>query len=149
MHTELFAPYALTAFGLAFLATLVVLQVVVATASARKAGHLPGAAVPDDPTSFAFRARRAHQNSLENAVPFLFALLSCLALGVSPTAVNVAVMAFTAARVAHAFAYYAGAQPPRTAAFAAGLVAILAMSAASFVSAGVTTSPASIAASAP
>lgn len=146
MQHELFAPYAIAAFSLAFFATLVVLQVVVATAAAQKAGHTPGVAIPDGPESFAFRAQRAHQNSLENAVPFLLALASSVALGVSPTIVNAAVAAFVATRVAHAFAYYAGARPPRTAAFVAGLAVILTMSAASLASAGVSPASTSIAA---
>ncbi|HUQ01916.1 MAG TPA: MAPEG family protein [Kofleriaceae bacterium] len=117
-----------TTLGLAAFAALIVIQVAIATASARKAGHVPGVPIADGPSSFAFRAQRAHQNTLENAVPFLVALAAAVAAGVAPRVVDIAVLVFVSARVAHALAYYAGAQPARTAAFAVGLVAVLTMS---------------------
>lgn len=125
-----------TAAGLAGLATLIVVQVVVATAAARRAGHTPGVPIPDGPRSFAFRAQRAHQNTLENAIPFLAALAAALAVGVTPLVVEIAVMVFISARVVHLVAYYVGAQPARTAAFAAGLAAVLVMSVATFATVG-------------
>lgn len=122
-----------TAYGLAALAVLVIAQVVVATAAARRGGHVPGVAIQDGPRSFAFRAQRAHQNTLENAVPFLVALAAALAIGVSPRVVDGAVLVFVGARVAHASAYYAGVERPRTAAFAIGLLAVLVMSIATLI----------------
>lgn len=132
MHVLSPSPSLPTAYGLAGLATLIVVQVVVATAAARRAGHVPGVSIPTDPRSFAFRAQRAHQNTLENAVPFLVALAAALAVGVAPLVIDIAAISFVGARVAHAIAYYAGVQPARTTAFAAGLVAVLAMSIATF-----------------
>jgi uncharacterized MAPEG superfamily protein len=119
--------------GLALLAALIIIQVAIATASARNAGHVPGVPIADGPASFAFRAQRAHQNTLENAVPFVIALAAALAAGVAPSVVDVAVLVFVGARVAHAVAYYAGARPARTAAFAVGLVAVMTMSVATLI----------------
>ena len=42
----------LSAAGLAALATLIVAQVAVATAAARRAGHPPGVPIADGPRSF-------------------------------------------------------------------------------------------------
>jgi uncharacterized MAPEG superfamily protein len=128
-----------TAAGLASLASLIIVQVVVATASARKGGHVPGVPIQDGPRSFAFRAQRAHQNTLENTVPFLAALGAALAIGVPPLVIDAAVLVFVGARLAHVAAYYAGVERPRTAAFAVGLVAMLVMSVAAFAT-GVTAS---------
>jgi len=128
-----------TAAGLAGLASLIIVQVVIATASARKGGHVPGVPIQDGPRSFAFRAQRAHQNTLENAVPFLAALGAALAIGVSPLVIDAAVLVFFGARLAHLASYYAGVERPRTAAFALGLIAMLVMSIAAFAT-GVTAS---------
>ena len=117
-----------TAYGLAALAVLLITQVVIATAAARRGGHVPGVAIQDGPRSFAFRAQRAHQNTVENAVPFLVALAAALAVGVSARTIDAAVLVFVGARFAHATAYYAAVQPARTAAFGVGLLAVLVMS---------------------
>ena len=119
--------------SLAAFAALVVAQVVIATAAARRAGHVPGVAIQDGPRSFAFRAQRAHQNTLENALPFLVALAAALVAGVSPRIIDGAVLVFVAARVAHASAYYAGLEAPCTAAFAIGLVAVVVLSTATLL----------------
>ena len=118
---------AATTYGLAALATLIVTQVVIATAAAGRAGHTPGVVIAEGPSSFAFRAQRAHQNTLENVVPFALALAAAVAAGGTSYLIDGAVLGFVAARVAHASAYYVGVRVPRTAAFAVGLVAILAL----------------------
>lgn len=128
MPSEIFALYAVALASVAALALLLIVQVVVATAAAQTTGQVPGVAITSGPDSFAFRAQRAHQNSLENAVPFGLAVASAIALGLDHAIVDAAAVAFVATRSAHAVAYYANVRPARTAAFAFGLVAVLAMS---------------------
>lgn len=124
MHT-LAETHSTTIASLLGLGALIVAQVVVATAATRKAGQVPGQPLTVGHESFAFRAFRAHQNTLENAPPFVLAVLAAVAAGVGPALLGAASTGFLAARVVHALAYYRGLAPVRTAAFATGLVAIV------------------------
>lgn len=75
------------------------------------------------PSGAAGRARRAHQNLLENALPFAMVVLAAAILHVSSGLTQIAAMAFVAARVVHAFAYVSGLTGIRTLAWFAGVVA--------------------------
>lgn len=114
-----------TILSLLGLAVLVTVQVVIATAAARAAGQVPGMPLTAGHASFAFRAVRAHQNTLENLPPFALAVAVGVLAGAPPSLVGAASLGFLAARVTHAGAYYRGAAPVRTAAFALGLLAIV------------------------
>lgn len=114
-----------TVFSLLGMATLVVVQVVIATAATRKAGQVPGMPVAVGHESFAFRAFRAHQNTLESLPPFVLAVAVGILAGVGPSLIGAASLGFLAARVTHAVAYYRGVAPVRTAAFGLGLLAIV------------------------
>lgn len=117
--------HAATVWTLLGLAALVVVQVVVATAATRKAAQVPGLPLTVGHESFAFRAFRAHQNTLENLPPFVLAVVVAVVAGVSPSLLDAASLGFLAARLAHAVAYYRGVAPARTAAFAIGLLAMV------------------------
>ncbi|MFO0553505.1 MAG: MAPEG family protein [Polyangiaceae bacterium] len=75
--------------------------------------------VPTEPESVA-RALRAHRNALANIVPFLVAMFLWVLLGAPRPWVFWLSAIFTGARVAHAVAYIASAQPWRSTAFAIG-----------------------------
>lgn len=71
------------------------------------------------------RIQRAHRNLLES-IPMFFALgLIAVLTGASPMGVQIALIAFTVARVLHAIAYLNGAQPWRTIFFGIGLLSLL------------------------
>ncbi len=73
------------------------------------------------------RVKRAHQNALENAVPF-FALGLLYALtGPAAGAAQIYFYVFVAARVLHSIFYLWGRQPFRTMMFAVGVLAMLGM----------------------
>lgn len=73
------------------------------------------------------RAKRAHQNALENAVPF-FVIAFLYAL-TSPTqgAAQIYFFTFLGARVLHSVFYLLGRQPFRTLSFAVGVLALFGM----------------------
>lgn len=81
------------------------------------------AVVGEDPEPVA-RALRAHRNALANIVPFLVAMLLWVLLGAPRGWVLWLCAGFTGARVVHAVAYLAGAQPWRSLAFAVGFTCL-------------------------
>jgi uncharacterized MAPEG superfamily protein len=77
------------------------------------------------PTGAARRAQRAHQNLLENAVPFAIVVLVATAVGASSPVIQDAAIAFVIARVIHAIVYISGMTGIRTLAWIAGVVATI------------------------
>lgn len=75
------------------------------------------------PVGAARRAMRAHQNLLENAVPFAIAVVVARALHVSTPLTQGAAIVFIAARVIHALVYIAGIPMIRTLAWVVGVMA--------------------------
>ena len=73
------------------------------------------------------RVRRAHQNDVENILPFFVVGYLYLLTGPSYTAAAVYLIGYLAARTLHSVFYIAGMQPHRTIAFALGGVLTLAM----------------------
>lgn len=71
------------------------------------------------------RLRRAHQNDLENVLPFLAVGALYASTGPSATLAGWLFGIFTAARVAHTVVYAMGLQPWRTIAFEVGNLALL------------------------
>lgn len=74
------------------------------------------------------RARRAHQNALENAVPFFVIGALYVATGATRTGAAIYFGVFTGARLLHSVFYLWGKQPWRTLMFAVGALAIIGMS---------------------
>lgn len=77
------------------------------------------------PVGAAGRARRAHQNLLENAVPFAMVVLTAQAVGAASPLIQAAAAIFVIARVVHAVVYIAGIPGIRTFAWLAGVVATI------------------------
>ncbi len=75
------------------------------------------------------RVKRAHQNLVENAIPFFVVGALYAATGATATGAKAYFGVFVAARVLHTVAYLAGKQPWRTLAFGVGLLAIAGMAA--------------------
>lgn len=73
------------------------------------------------------RVKRAHQNALENAVPFFAVGFLYAAVAPSTNAALIYFATFTGARVLHSLFYLWGRQPFRTLAFAVGALATLGM----------------------
>jgi uncharacterized MAPEG superfamily protein len=71
------------------------------------------------------RVKRAHQNALENLVPFFIVAWFYVATGPSRTAALAYFGTFTAARILHSVFYLWGRQPFRTLSFAIGVLATL------------------------
>lgn len=74
------------------------------------------------------RVRRAHQNDLENILPFLAIGFLYAISGPSYRVAWWLFLSFTVARLAHTVVYVAGLQPWRTGAFAVAQIALYAMS---------------------
>ena len=73
------------------------------------------------------RIRRAHQNDLENILPFLVIGFLYALTGPSPTVAWWLLVIFTVARLAHTVVYVAGLQPWRTVVFAVAQIALYVM----------------------
>lgn len=73
------------------------------------------------------RVKRAHQNALENAVPFLAIGLVYALSGASKTGAQAYFFTFLGARVLHSIFYLWGRQPFRTLMFVVGVLAMLGM----------------------
>jgi uncharacterized MAPEG superfamily protein len=73
------------------------------------------------------RAKRAHQNALENAVPFFAIGLTYAFSGPSKLGASAYFFTFLAARVLHSVFYLSGKQPFRTLMFAIGTFALVGM----------------------
>lgn len=81
-------------------------------------------------TGAAGRTKRAHQNLLENIVPFAVVILAAQALQVSTLLTEGAALTFLAARVLHAVVYILGIPMIRTLAWIAGVGSTLLIGAA-------------------
>ena len=73
------------------------------------------------------RVRRAHQNDLENILPFFVAGFLFLLTRPSLTTASIYLIGYLLARTLHSFFYIRGVQPHRTIAFTLGGVLTLAM----------------------
>ncbi|ATB31902.1 MAPEG family protein [Melittangium boletus] len=86
-----------------------------------------GAQVTDVEPPEVARVLRAHRNDLEN-IPNFFALgLAAVLVGAPAIPLKVALIAFTAARVAFSIAYLRSLQPWRSVSFGVGLLSMLAL----------------------
>jgi uncharacterized MAPEG superfamily protein len=90
------------------------------------AAVLGGTQVEADPLEV-LRVKRAHQNALENAVPFFVIGLGYALTGASKVGAEAYFFTFLAARVLHSLFYLFGKQPFRTVTFAVGVAALLGM----------------------
>lgn len=75
------------------------------------------------PTGAAGRGLRAHQNLIENLVPYAITILTAHVLGVSNSTTAAAAVVFLIARLVHAGSYLAGISVVRTIAYAVGVLA--------------------------
>jgi uncharacterized MAPEG superfamily protein len=73
------------------------------------------------------RVKRAHQNALENAVPFFVIGALYLATGATKTGAQIYCYTFLGARLLHSLFYVRAMQPFRTISFAIGALAVLGM----------------------
>jgi uncharacterized MAPEG superfamily protein len=87
---------------------------------------IKGALVDDDHADV-LRAKRAHLNALENAVPFFAVGALYAASGPSLMGAQVYFFTFLGARVLHSIFYLWGRQPFRTLCFAIGALATIGM----------------------
>lgn len=78
-----------------------------------------------EPTGAAARGRRAHQNLLENLLPFAIVVLVAQHLGISNNITVNSALVFLAARVVHALCYFFGITGLRSAAHMVSLIATL------------------------
>ncbi|HEX2529743.1 MAG TPA: MAPEG family protein [Geminicoccus sp.] len=123
MTTELFTLVALAILALvmpAFYGSLRVKQVGSGPLLGNREGLPP-------PTGAAGRGLRAHQNLIENLVPYAIVILTAHVIGANNGVTAGAAIVFLIARLVHAGSYFAGITIIRTVAYAVGLIAIIAI----------------------
>jgi len=120
---EALLAYHSTLVACAVLASLIMVQVLVADLAAMKAKHVPGMPVTDGHASFHFRAVRALGNT--NELLGLFLLLVALAVlhGGNPNWVNGLAWTYAIARAGHMGFYYTRVGLARSIAFGISLAA--------------------------
>jgi len=121
------APYAPTIWALGTTGGLLLIQILVADIAGIRVHHAPGTPVPADPTSFLFRAVRAHANTNESVAVFILLALFGILSMVSVSTLNILAWVYVAGRVGHMLFYYAGIAPLRSVSFAVSILALLGM----------------------
>lgn len=119
--------YLLTIWAMAGMATLMLVQILIADFAGIRVGHAPGSPVPADPRSFFFRATRAHANSNESVA--IFGLLAVVGILVEAPAgwLNFATVGYVMTRAMYTMAYYANWALFRSIAFGISLAMLAAM----------------------
>ncbi|MEM7210809.1 MAG: MAPEG family protein [Pseudomonadota bacterium] len=82
-------------------------------------------ALPSDTPQWVYRANRAHQNAVENLIPFAVMVIVAHLTGVSTEMTAIWAVVFLFARLAHAVIFWIGIPYLRTITFAVGLLAVL------------------------
>lgn len=78
----------------------------------------------DEDVAQVARVKRAHQNTLENAVPFIAIGFFYALTEPDPTWARVLMLGFVGTRIVHTLVYLRGVQPWRTLSFAVGVLCI-------------------------
>jgi uncharacterized MAPEG superfamily protein len=116
-------------FTLVFLAGLsLVLPAIYGPARARQVGSAALMGNRDklpEPQGAAGRGLRAHQNLIENLVPYGIVVLSAHALGISNGITVAAALVFLIARIVHAASYIGGVTVIRSMAYGIGVLATI------------------------
>lgn len=120
-------PYAPTLFAMLATATLMLIQLLVVDFASIKAKHAPGTPVPADPTSFLFRASRAHANTNESIALFVLLAIVAIFCAASSMWANAFAWLYVAGRLGHMLCYYADFRTARSLSFAVSLVALISL----------------------
>lgn len=123
--TELFSQYHSAILVLGGIASLLLLQILVADFISIKNKHTPGMPVEDGHQSFMFRSARAAANTNETLGAFIAALLFCILLQAPANAVNLMALIYAAGRVGHMLCYYADWRLARSAMFVVSFAGIV------------------------
>lgn len=120
-------PYSGTVAAMGIMGALLLVQLIVLDVAGISAGHVPGAPVGGDHTSFFFRAARAHANTNESIAAFIMLALFGMLRAASPGWLNLLATIFVAARAAHMVCYYANLKPLRSLSFVVAFLALVGM----------------------
>jgi uncharacterized MAPEG superfamily protein len=120
---EMLQPYHGLLAASAVLATLVLVQVLVADLAGMRAKHVPGMPITTGHGDFHFRATRAHANTNENLPVWVLLVLLAVLLAADPKWSAYAAWLFAAARAGHMLFYYLDLRLARSVAFGLGLLA--------------------------
>ena len=119
------APYEGTFTALGGLATLMLVQLLVADVIGILRKHTPGTAIPNDHSDVHFRANRALQNLNESALIPILVIALGLYRQVDAVVLASLTWGYVGARATYAVCYYANWQKLRSATFAVSLIFIL------------------------
>ena len=124
---ELLSPYHSALIAGVVLASLIMLQVLIADVASIKAKHVPGMPITDGHGSFLFRSARALGNTNETLGLFLLTAVLAMAFGARAQWVNALVWAYVAGRAGHMLFYYLRQGLLRSISFGIGLGATFAL----------------------
>lgn len=125
--TVLNPDYAMTLMAFAAMASLMLLQVLIADVAGIRAGHVPGSPVTADHGNFLFRASRTVANTNETIGVFILAGVAAISAGAEPAWTGYAAWVYVAARLGYAGCYYGDIRIARSVVFAFSLLALIAM----------------------
>ena len=108
MQVSTSVPEKLILIGLFVVLFTIIVQATIATMTkARENGSIPGAPPKKtDQMNFAWRAYRAHMNSLENLPLFLGAFMMAMLSSLNSLAIIISVWIYAGARIVHGVLYY-------------------------------------------
>lgn len=121
---ELIETYHSTVPATGALATLMLVQLLIADLIGIRAKHIPGTPVEADHKQLLFRAGRAVANTNESIAIYILALLFAVFSGVSADWMSCLAWAFVGLRFGYALCYYLNLQILRSVVFALSLLPI-------------------------
>ena len=117
--------YALAIVSLGAMATLLLVQTLVADAVAIRARHVPGTPPEPNPWNALFRVSRTVANANETIAVYICALLFCLLTAASPWYTALWAWAYVGTRFVYAICYYANWATARSICFALSVVTLI------------------------
>ena len=124
---ELFEAYKITLLMAGLTGVLMLVQLLIADATAIKLQHTPGYPVDADHKNFLFRATRAHSNTNESVAIFIVFAFFAVLTGSDAVYLNAFSALYFVSRLAHMCFYYADLKLARSISFGFILIGLVGM----------------------
>ena len=124
---EILAEFQLMVAPIGAMASLMVVQILVADVLAIRAKHTPGTPVDANHDSLLFRATRVVANTNESIAVFILAVIFCVLSEASPLYTAYAAWGYVLFRVAYLLCYYLDLRILRSVVFGVSLVFLVAL----------------------
>ena len=124
---DIITSYTYTVYAIASLASLMLVQLLIADIVGIRLKHIPGSTIPSDHNNFLFRASRVVTNTNETIAIYILAIVVCVFSNASPQITAFISWAFVIARLCYALCYYCNLKILRSVIFGISLLALIAL----------------------